>query len=164
MYASALDTPYGTLHLTVDSDGALTEIWLPNRRGPKTQQTPLPPPASAGMLAAKTQLSEYFRGRRRAFTLALRPAGSPFELRVWNRLCEIPYGTTTSYGAIATEFDLPNGARAVGKANGSNPIAIVIPCHRVIGANGDLVGYGGGLPLKRALLELEGAIPLTLFG
>ena len=84
--------------------------------------------------------------------------GSSFEQQVWNRLLEIPYGDTTSYGAIAIALGLINGARAVGRANGANPIPIVIPCHRVIGSDGTLTGYGGGLPLKRVLLELEGAI------
>lgn len=111
------------------------------------------------MHAARTQLNEYFEGKRRVFDLPLRAEGSPFEQQVWSRLLEVPYGVTTSYGAIAIALGLLNGARAVGYANGANPIPIVIPCHRVIGSNGDLTGYGGGLPLKRALLELEGAIP-----
>ena len=104
------------------------------------------------------QLREYFAGSRRTFDLPLEPRGTPFERRVWSRLREIPYGATTSYGAIANEFGLVNAARAVGRANGANPIPIIIPCHRVIGADGTLTGFGGGLPLKRALLELEGAI------
>ncbi len=111
------------------------------------------------MRAACDQLREYFLGKRRIFDLPLEPAGTPFERQVWTALLAVPYGATTSYGAIATGLGLVNGARAVGRANGANPIPIVIPCHRVIGSDGSLTGYGGGLPLKRALLELEGAIP-----
>ena len=110
------------------------------------------------MQDVRRQLDEYFRGKRRVFDLALQPAGSVFEQQVWTRLLAVPYGVTTSYGAIAAELGLVNGARAVGSANGANPIPIVIPCHRVIGSDGRLTGYGGGLPLKRALLEFEGAI------
>ncbi len=110
------------------------------------------------MHVVKRQLEEYFTGKRTIFDLPLQFSGSPFERRVWTRLLEIPFGVTTSYGAIATELGLINGARAVGRANGANPIPIVIPCHRVIGSDGRLTGYGGGLPLKRALLELEGAL------
>lgn len=110
------------------------------------------------MQTACDQLREYFLGKRRDFDLPLLPAGSQFEQRVWSKLLDIPYGVTTSYSAIAADLGLVNGARAVGRANGANPIPIVIPCHRVIGADGRLTGYGGGLPLKRTLLELEGAI------
>ena len=103
----------------------------------------------------RTQLVEYFGGRRREFDLPLAPRGTKFQLQVWAALLEIPYGETTSYGAIAAGLGHPNGSRAVGAANGRNPISIVVPCHRVIGAGGSLVGYGGGLPRKRALLDLE---------
>jgi methylated-DNA-[protein]-cysteine S-methyltransferase len=166
LFRSTLETPHGTLNLAVDADGTLVELWLPNRKRRDTTPEPLPRRARDGMQAVKTQLDEYFAGERRTFDLPLDPTGSPFEQRVWARLREIPYGSTTSYGAIAAEFGLVNGARAVGRANGANPIPIIIPCHRVIGADGTLTGFGGGLPLKRALLELEGAIAppeLTLF-
>ena len=165
MNRSTLDTPVGTLQLAVDFDGALVEILLPNR-GPRAAADAPSRAAAHGMDRAKHQLDEYFSRRRRAFDLPLRPAGSPFEQRVWRKLLDIPYGITTSYGAIAGELALANGARAVGHANGTNPIPIVIPCHRVIGSDGSLTGYGGGLSLKRRLLELEGAIelpPPTLF-
>jgi methylated-DNA-[protein]-cysteine S-methyltransferase len=159
VFRSTLDTPVGALQLAVNQQGVLVEILLPNRRPEAGSSTALSPEAAQGMHAARAQLSEYFEGKRRVFDLPLRAEGSPFEQQVWSRLLEVPYGVTTSYGAIATALGLPNGARAVGYANGANPIPIVIPCHRVIGSNGDLTGYGGGLPLKRALLELEGAIP-----
>lgn len=158
LYRSIFDTPFGGLNLAVNGEGTLVELWLPNRNRRDTSPEPFPPAAHAGMRAVEAQLREYFAGTRRTFDLAFAPSGSPFERRVWARLCEIPYGATMSYGTIATEFGLINGARAVGRANGANPIPIVIPCHRVIGADGTLTGFGGGLPLKQALLELEGAI------
>jgi methylated-DNA-[protein]-cysteine S-methyltransferase len=166
LFRSLFETPYGTLNLAVDADGTLVELWLPNRKRRDTTRESFPRAARDGMRAVKTQLNEYFEGARRVFDLPLDPAGSPFEQRVWARLREIPYGATLSYGAIAAEFGLINGARAVGRANGANPIPIIIPCHRVIGTDGTLTGFGGGLPLKRALLEHEGAIAppeLTLF-
>ena len=157
IFRSTLETPAGVLQLAVDGDGRLAEILLPNRK-PAVASAKPSSQAARGMRAACDQLREYFLGRRRVFDLSLQPAGSPFEQRVWAALLAVPYGATTSYGAIATALGLVNGARAVGRANGANPIPIVIPCHRVIGSDGSLTGYGGGLPLKRALLELEGAI------
>ncbi len=105
--------------------------------------------------ALESQLVAYFAGELRDFELPLAPVGSPFEQRVWRELQTIPYGTTTSYGAIARRLGVPNAARAVGTANGRNPIPIIIPCHRVIGSTGGLTGYGGGLARKRLLLDLE---------
>jgi len=101
------------------------------------------------------QLWAYFAGEIEKFDLVLSPAGTPFQLDVWHRLCEIPYGETISYGELARRIGNPKASRAVGLANGSNPIPIVIPCHRVIGSNGKLTGYGGGLPIKEKLLALE---------
>lgn len=157
-FHAMLDTPFGQMQIAVDEAGILTEAWLPNRGRAFTPVREIPPAAREGIRDASIQLTEYFGGKRRIFDLQLKPQGSSFERRVWERLCEIPYGTTTSYGTIAAEMQLLNGARAVGRANGSNPIPIIIPCHRVIGSDGRLTGYGGGLPLKQALLELEGAI------
>lgn len=161
LFRSTLETPVGRLQLAVNDEGELVEILLPNRKA-ATAATAPSAAAEEGMQVARAQLLEYFLGTlgtRRAFDLALKPAGSPFERQVWARLLDVPYGVTTSYGAMAAGLGLLNGARAVGRANGSNPIPIVIPCHRVIGSDGSLTGYGGGLPLKRTLLELEGAIP-----
>ncbi|HEY1635879.1 MAG TPA: methylated-DNA--[protein]-cysteine S-methyltransferase [Acidimicrobiales bacterium] len=104
---------------------------------------------------ARTQLAEYFDGERTTFELSLSPSGTSFQLRVWEALRKIPYAATASYGEVAAVIGNPSASRAVGLANGRNPIAIVIPCHRVIGADGSLVGYGGGLDRKRRLLELE---------
>ena len=106
---------------------------------------------------AERQLRAYFAGALRIFELPLDMQGTGFQLRVWEQLSGIPYGETRSYGQIAAAIGAPNAVRAVGAANGANPVAIVVPCHRVIGASGRLVGYGGGLPLKKRLLELEGA-------
>jgi methylated-DNA-[protein]-cysteine S-methyltransferase len=104
---------------------------------------------------AARQLDSYFAGRLHHFDLPLAPEGTPFQLRVWSALREIPYGRTISYGELARRVGNPNASRAVGLANGSNPIAIIVPCHRVIGANGKLTGFGGGIDVKRRLLELE---------
>ena len=151
MRYTTLTTPIGELVLTADPDGAITGLYLPNR-----------PPDTTGwqrddalLEPARRQLTEYFAGERTAFDLPLRPTGAPFQLQVWAALLNIPYGETASYGEIAREIGHPTAFRAVGAANGSNPIAIIVPCHRVIGSNGSLTGYGGGLPTKRALLDLE---------
>ena len=104
------------------------------------------------------QLALYFAGRLREFDLTLAPRGTPFQLEVWESLRRIPYGSTISYGELARRVGRPAASRAVGAANGRNPLPIVVPCHRVIGAGGDLTGFGGGLEIKRALLELEGAL------
>lgn len=100
-------------------------------------------------------LRAYFAGELTVFDVALGPTGTPFQMRVWQALREIPYGETTSYGELARRVGNPNGSRAVGLANGRNAISIIVPCHRVIGADGRLIGYGGGMPRKRFLLELE---------
>ena len=113
------------------------------------RQTPL-------LAEACRQLSEYFAGTRREFHLPLAPAGTAFQEKVWRALCSIPYGQTRTYKDIAQAVGCPKGFRAVGLANNKNPIAILVPCHRVIGANGKLVGYAGGVHLKKFLLELEG--------
>jgi methylated-DNA-[protein]-cysteine S-methyltransferase len=151
MRYSTLSTPVGELTLTADLDGALTGLYLPNH-----------PPDTHGwerddalLEPARRQLTEYFAGERTEFDLPLRPEGAPFQKQVWDALLRIPYGETASYGEIAREIGHPTAFRAVGAANGQNPIAIIVPCHRVIGSNGSLTGYGGGLPTKRALLDLE---------
>lgn len=116
-------------------------------------------PAEGGHELYHGQLREYFEGRRRVFELSLDLRGSRFQKEVWDAVAAIPYGYTTTYGEIARLIGRPDASRAVGAANGQNPIPIVIPCHRVIGADGSLTGYGGGLPLKRHLLALEGLLP-----
>jgi methylated-DNA-[protein]-cysteine S-methyltransferase len=150
-----IDSPVGRLLLAGHAD-ALTHLCF--QAGPR----PFAPPCAwlkdaAPFERAVAQLGEYFAGTRRAFRLQLEPEGTPFQLAVWRALREIPYGETLSYGTLARRLGQVNGARAVGLANGSNPLPIIVPCHRVIGADGSLTGFGGGLYIKRALLALEGA-------
>jgi methylated-DNA-[protein]-cysteine S-methyltransferase len=111
----------------------------------------------SALAATVRQLDEYFRGKRRSFDLRLAPHGTDFQCAVWDALRQIPYGRTTTYGAIAERIGRPKAVRAVGAANGQNPLPIIVPCHRVIGKDGTLTGFGGGLPIKQALLQLEGA-------
>lgn len=153
-------SPIGELLLVGDRDGALHRLHMQDAsRPPALDPGWEPDPAPLAPVAA--QLAEYFAGRRRSFEVDLALSGSPFELTVWRALIEIPYATTVSYGALARRIGHPHAARAVGLANGRNPIAVIVPCHRVIGADGRLVGYGGGLARKRALLDHEaGALTL----
>jgi methylated-DNA-[protein]-cysteine S-methyltransferase len=118
---------------------------------------------SAALHEVMEQLRAWFAGELRDFDLKLAPEGPEFHKRVWRELCNIPYGETISYGELARRVGSPNASRAVGRANGANPIAIIIPCHRVIGSNGKLTGYGGGLPRKEFLLGLERS-QMSLFG
>jgi methylated-DNA-[protein]-cysteine S-methyltransferase len=141
-------SPIGPLGIDATAD-AVTRIWF-HAKGPIARRVP------SGLVAdAKRQLDEYFDGRRKQFDLPLAPDGTPFQRGVWNALMKIPYGETTSYGVLAKRIGKPAAVRAVGAANGQNPIPIVIPCHRVIGADGRLVGFGGGLETKQFLLRLE---------
>ncbi len=114
---------------------------------------------------AVRQLNDYFAGKRKQFELMLAPQGTDFQKKVWSALCDVPFGKTASYGHIAAAIGNPNASRAVGLANGQNPIAIVIPCHRIIGKSGRLTGYGGGLDRKQTLLDLESGVrPLITAG
>ena len=149
-------SPLGELLLLASPTGLL-EVFLPSSKGvPATTDVPHDPTAHC-LPAARAQLHDYFAGTLQEFDLPLDLRGSPFQLAVWQALTTIPFGTTRSYGEIAEQVgaDPLTASRAVGLANGANPIAIVVPCHRVIGANGDLVGYGGGLHAKRWLLDHE---------
>ncbi len=153
MYYCYLDTPIGELLLAGEED-ALVMIGFPKgsmRREPEPDWIYNEKP----LAEASRQLREYFAGERRAFDLPLRLAGTEFQVSVLEALQEIPYGETTSYGEIARRIGRPKAVRAVGAANGRNPIPIVVPCHRVIGSTGDLTGFGGGLDTKEALLRLE---------
>jgi methylated-DNA-[protein]-cysteine S-methyltransferase len=146
-------SPLGPLLLTGTGD-VLTSIWLPSGRDPVDPE-PEWLESAAPFKEAVRQLGAYFAGRLRQFDLPLAPEGTDFQRRVWRALLDIPYGETTSYGVLARRIGRPAAFRAVGAANGQNPLSIVIPCHRVIGSDGRLVGYGGGLPAKSALLALE---------
>ena len=153
MYYCYLEPPIGELLLAGEDEG-LAMIGFPKgsmRRDPEPDwifnEKPLAP--------ARQQLTEYFAGTRRAFDLPLKLSGTEFQVSVLKALREIPYGETVSYGEIAKRIGRPKAVRAVGAANGRNPIPIVVPCHRVIGSSGDLTGFGGGLDTKEALLRLE---------
>jgi methylated-DNA-[protein]-cysteine S-methyltransferase len=156
--AQIVDTPLGPVELRA-ARGALSGLYLPDRRHP-------PPPLAASvwtpagadraLLAEATrQLLAYFAGQRRRFDVPLAAAGTPFQQRVWRALGDIPFAGTWSYAALARAVNQPTAHRAVGAANGRNPISIIIPCHRVIGSDGSLTGYGGGEPAKRWLLAHE---------
>lgn len=158
LHAAYVESPVGRLLIAVDDDGTVRTISLHGdaaalnaghlETGPVVWDHPLTEPLRA-------ELNEYFRGERQEFDLPLSPAGTAFQLAVWKELVSIPYGETISYLDLAIRIGNRKAVRAVGGANGANPIPILIPCHRVIGAGGSLVGYGGGLPMKEALLALE---------
>ena len=147
-----VDTPLGQMALA-EEDGALIRLYLPGEGTPRLMphETPL-------LREGREQLLAYLRGERKTFELPLAPRGTPFQCAVWEELRRIPYGTTCTYGALAVRIGNPRAVRAVGQANHRNPLPIFIPCHRVIGANGALTGYAGGLELKRSLLKLEGIV------
>ena len=143
-----MDTPIGTLWLEADGSG-LSSIAFGGPPGPAS--------GDALLREAESQLRAYFAAELTRFDLPLSPRGTEFQRRVWDAVARVPYGTTTTYSAVATALGRPSACRAVGAANGRNPLPIVVPCHRVVGASGALTGYGGGLARKRALLDLEAA-------
>jgi methylated-DNA-[protein]-cysteine S-methyltransferase len=156
---TVVDSPVGLLTL-VDDDGLLAGVWM-------TDQNHLPPVELAGprdddvQPSLREQLDAYWLGDLREFDVQLFVQGTPFQQKVWAALRRIPYGRTWSYGQLALEIGQPTASRAVGMANGRNPVGIVVPCHRVIGSTGSMIGYGGGLDRKRFLLALEsGVTPL----
>ena len=155
-------SPVGELILTA-SETALKAVFFPVRRNRSAPEAgwvedDARGPAGALLAAVRRELTEYFDGTRTTFDLPLDGTGSTFERRVWDLLRTIPYGATTSYGALARRLGDPRATRAVGAANGKNPIPIIVPCHRVLGVRGELTGFGGGLDRKRWLLEHEGAL------
>jgi len=161
-YTTTMDSPCGPLLCVVDETGAVVRIELSKGREAQKITERMrdagievveDPGRTAGL---RRQLAEYFAGERRDFDLRLAPEGTPFERSVWEELRKIPFGETRSYGEIAQAIGRPGAARAVGRANGANPIPIVVPCHRVIGSDGSLTGFGGGLEAKSRLLEIEG--------
>ena len=164
IYTTTVDSPCGPLLCVVDEAGAVVRIEFCNGRESqriteKMMDAGIEVVEDAERTAeVRRQLAEYFAGERREFDLALSPEGTPFERSVWSELRKIPFGETRSYGEIAEILGRPGAARAVGRANGANPIPIVVPCHRVIGADGSLTGFGGGLDVKSRLLELEGRV------
>lgn len=158
--SARIDTPLGPLLCRLNANNALVELKL-------MHQEAGPADAAAeddAIAGVRKQLAEYFAGRRNRFSIALAPAGTDFQQRVWQELLRIPYGETITYTELAVRLGDAKAVRAVGRANGANPIWIIIPCHRVVGADGSLTGYAGGIEVKRYLLELEGARQATLFG
>jgi len=162
-YTTTLESPCGPLLCVVDETGAVVRVEFVNGRESlritdrmREQGIELVEDPAGRTAGLRRQLAEYFAGTRREFDLRLAPEGTPFERSVWEELRRIPFGETRSYGEIAQAIGRPGAARAVGRANGANPIPIVVPCHRVIGADGSLTGFGGGLEAKSRLLEIEG--------
>ena len=153
------DTPVGPLTLVATGD-ALVAVWMQDQRHhPGTAAHGAPAPADHPLLRrAAGQLEEYFAGERTEFDLPLAPEGTPFQQRVWAALVRIPFAQPRSSGQLAQQLGSPGGSRAVGLANGRNPIGIIVPCHRVVGAAGSLTGFGGGLERKRLLLDLESRV------
>ena len=153
MKYTVLDSPVGPLMLAGD-ESVVRELWFLQGRE-RVAPNPAWTESARAFAEPVRQLKAYFSGRLRTFTVGVEPGGTPFQSAEWQALREIPYGETISYGELAARIGNPRAVRAVGLANGANPVSIIIPCHRVVGANGALVGYGGGLPIKRALLALE---------
>jgi methylated-DNA-[protein]-cysteine S-methyltransferase len=153
MFYTHMASPFGPL-LLVAADSGLRRIVFA-RNGKRAEPEPDWQDDPSALRDPVRQLGAYFAGQLEAFELPLVPQGTPFQQRVWRELCNIPYGETISYRGLAGRIGNPKASRAVGLANGSNPIPIVIPCHRVIGSNGKLTGYGGGIPIKEKLLALE---------
>ena len=164
VYWDIIESPLNNFAAWVDEKGRLVRLYLRTIGAAKVD--PLAQRKPAALTEVRRQVTQYAQGKRRDFDLELAAEGPEFNKRVWEALVEIPFGTTTSYGAIAKKIGHPGSARAVGAANGANPIALIVPCHRVIGSDGSLTGYAGGLPLKRKLLEHEArvaGVPFDLF-
>ena len=165
--AHAFDTPLDRMVTVVDEDGAVLLLEFLNGRSPQALVTSLGTDlewSAAGCSEVFDAVTGWFDGRREALEgLHIRPYGSPFQLLVWAEVRKVRFGATSSYGEIAARIGRPGAARAVGRANASNPVCLAVPCHRIVGADGSLTGYGGGLATKAALLDLEAGRPLRLF-
>ncbi|MFE7979783.1 methylated-DNA--[protein]-cysteine S-methyltransferase [Streptomyces shenzhenensis] len=150
---TVIDSPYGPLTLVAD-DGTLCGLYMAEQRHRPPEET-FGARDDTPFAAAGEQLAAYFAGQLKEFTLELRLHGTPFQRSVWEQLTKIPYGETRTYGDLADALGNPNASRAVGLANGRNPVGIIVPCHRVVGSDGSLTGYGGGLERKQRLLDFE---------
>ena len=156
---TVIDSPYGPLTLVADEDGALCGLYMVDQRH-RPPEWNFGTPDDTPFAETTAQLQAYFSGELKEFTVQLRLHGTPFQQTVWDQLRRIPYGETRSYGDLADALGNPGASRAVGLANGKNPIGIIVPCHRVVGANGSLTGYGGGLDRKQRLLDFESGAAL----
>lgn len=154
-YYDTFESPFGGMLLTASDDGLSGVYFDRQKHHPKRAGDWKHAPENARLKRAKRQLAEYFSGARKRFDLTLDPRGTDFQRAVWKAISGVPYGETISYGELARRAGFPEGARAAGAATGRNPIGIVVPCHRIVGSDGSLTGYAGGLERKRALLALE---------
>lgn len=161
VHTTHIDSPIGRLFLAADDTG-LRAVEFPQNRHPVKRDGEWREGDHPVLDEAIRQLDEYFAGTRETFDLPLAPRGTDFQLSVWQALRAIPFGDTWNYAQLAAKIGQPSAMRAVGAANGRNPIPIIVPCHRVIGADGSLTGFGGGVPTKAFLLRLEGALPSAL--
>ncbi len=159
IFWDTIESPFATFAAWVDDKGRLLRFHLSASGAAKVD--PRAERNAKGLGEVRRQVGEYAKGKRQDFDLDFDAQGPDFNRLVWKALCEIPFGTTTSYGAIAKKIGFPKSARAVGAANGANPIPLIVPCHRVIGSDGSMTGYGGGLPLKRKLLAHEARVAGT---
>lgn len=160
-YWDKIETPFGIFAAWVDEAGRVLRFQF--RTADAERVDPEAERKATALDEVRRQVGEYSAGRRQEFEFELHAKGPDFDMLVWNALRDIPFGRTTSYGAVAKTIGHPNAARAVGAASGANPIALIVPCHRVIGNDGSLIGFGGGLPLKRKLLEHEARVSGTRF-
>ncbi|MEE9414383.1 MAG: methylated-DNA--[protein]-cysteine S-methyltransferase [Acidimicrobiales bacterium] len=165
MFSTTYRSPLGPLELIASDDGLVAILWPDDDPGRvKLSKEAVEQPTHEVLARVASQLDEYFAGKRTEFDIRLDLRGTDFQIEVWRSLATIPYGQTASYGEQAKRVGRPKAVRAIGAANGRNPVSVVLPCHRVVGADGSLTGFAGGLAAKRFLLELEGAIPATIPG
>ena len=155
---TTMDSPLGPLLLTSDGEALTGVFMVEHKHGPQIEAEWIRDEQAAPLMEARRQLAAYFDGTLTQFDLRLAPSGTPFQQRVWQELRTIGFGETLSYGELARRIGSPNASRAVGLANGRNPLSIIVPCHRVIGANGKLTGYGGGIDRKATLLDFEAEV------
>ena len=160
IHYATLTSPLGDVLVAGGAQGLRRICFLKGERPAESSPEWIHEPGSPNLAEPLRQLEAYFAGERKDFSLSMDPQGTDFQRKVWRALCGIAYGETISYGNLARRIGQPSASRAVGAANGRNPLPVVMPCHRVIGADGSLTGYGGGLPIKAALLSLEGARPV----
>ncbi len=167
LYSSSFDTKIGNIKVLVDEDGILHRLFFGNEKKTADSIKSKPGleimPSSEKCSLVEEEIREFLDGKIKTFNVKTHLSGTDFQLQVWAELAKIPYGTTISYGELANRIGNPKAVRAVGLANGKNPVPIVIPCHRVIGSDGSLTGFGGGLDIKKKLLEIEGVISSELF-